>query len=140
MGQEDPLEKPQAPAFLDFPGGSAGKESAHNVGDMGLIPELGRSPGEGNGYPLPYSGLENSTDSIVHEVTNSGTRLSNFYLTQPDLSFRWIILATLWTMETRRTTGGYQDQHRTNLATNPLILAAEAVLEESMQQKIGLVK
>ena len=100
MGQEDPLEKQQAPAFLDFPGGSAGKESAHNVGDMGLIPELGRSPVEGNGYPLQYSGLENSTDSIVHEVTNSGTRLSNFDLTQPDLCFRWIILATLWT-ETR---------------------------------------
>ena len=39
-----------------FPGGSAGKESACNVGDLGLIPGLGRSPGEGNGYPLQYSG------------------------------------------------------------------------------------
>ena len=43
-----------------FPHGSAGKESAYSVGDLGLIPELGRSPGEGNGYPLQYSGLENS--------------------------------------------------------------------------------
>ena len=79
-------------------------------------------------------------DSIVHGVAKSGTRLSTFHLTQPDVCFRWIILATLWPMETRRTTGGHQDQHRINLATNPLILAVEAVLEESTQQKIGLVK
>ena len=45
---------------LGFPGGSTGKESACNAGDLGSIPELGRSPGEGNGYPLQYSGLENS--------------------------------------------------------------------------------
>ena len=54
----DPLEKGKAPAFLSFPGGSAGKESACNVGDLGSIPGLGRSPGEGKGYPLQYSGLE----------------------------------------------------------------------------------
>ena len=48
--------------FLGFPGGSAGKESACNVGDLGSIPGLGRSPGEGKGYPLQYSGLENSMD------------------------------------------------------------------------------
>ena len=45
-----------------FPGGSAGKESAGNVGDLGSIPGLGSSPGEGNGNPLQYSGLENSMD------------------------------------------------------------------------------
>ena len=44
---------------MDFPGGSDDKESACNVGDLGSIPELGRSAGEGNGYPLQYSGLEN---------------------------------------------------------------------------------
>ena len=54
-----------------FPGGSDGKESACNVGDPGSIPGLGRLPGEGNGYPLQYSGLENSMDrgnwqAIVH--------------------------------------------------------------------------
>jgi len=47
---------------LDFPGGSGGKESTSNVGDLGSIPGLGRSPGKGNGYPLQYSGLENSMD------------------------------------------------------------------------------
>ena len=47
---------------------------------MGLIPGLGRSPGERKGYPLQYSGLENSTDSIVHGVANSQTRLSDFHL------------------------------------------------------------
>ena len=50
------------PVFLGFPGGSAGKESACNAGDLGLIPVLGRSPGEGKGYPLQYSGLENPMD------------------------------------------------------------------------------
>ena len=55
----------------DFPCGSAGKESACNVGDLRLIPGLGRSPGEGKGYPLQYSGLENSMDSVVHGVAKS---------------------------------------------------------------------
>ena len=58
---------------MGFAGGSDSKESAHNAGDLGLIPELGRTPGEGNGYPLQYSCLENSKDrgawkTIVHEV------------------------------------------------------------------------
>ena len=51
-----------------FPGGSAGKESACNTGDLGSISGLGRFPGEGKGYPLQYSGLENSMDCIVHWV------------------------------------------------------------------------
>ena len=61
-----------APILLvGFPGGSAGKESASTAGDLGLIPGLGRSPGEGEGYPLQYSGLENSMDCIVHGVAES---------------------------------------------------------------------
>ena len=44
---------------LDFSGGSDGKASVYNTGDLGLSPGLGRSPGEGKGYPLQYSGLEN---------------------------------------------------------------------------------
>ena len=59
--------------ILGFPGGSAIKESAWNMGDLGSIPGLGKSPGEGNGYPLQYSGLENSMDCIVYGVTNSQT-------------------------------------------------------------------
>ena len=51
---------------MGFPGSSAGKESTCNAGDPGLIHELGRSPGEENGYPLQYSSLENSMDYIVH--------------------------------------------------------------------------
>ena len=64
---------------MGFPGGSADKESACNVGDLGLIPGLGRSPGEGNGYPLQYSGLENSMDCIVHGATKSQTGLNDFH-------------------------------------------------------------
>ena len=56
-----------------FPDGSAGKEFACNVGDLGLIPGLGRFPGEGDGYPLQYSGLVNSMDCVDHGVTKSWT-------------------------------------------------------------------
>ena len=75
LGWEDPLEKGQVPTpvFLGFPGGSAGKESACNVGELGSIPGLGRSPGKGKGYPFQYSGLENSVDCIVHGVMKSLT-------------------------------------------------------------------
>ena len=60
-----------------FPDGSAGKASACNAGDLGSIPGLGRSPGEGNGYQ--YSSLENSMDCIVHGVTKCLARLSDFH-------------------------------------------------------------
>ena len=56
-----------------FPCGSVGKESFCNAGDLDLIPQLGRSAGEGKGYPLRYSGLENSMDYIVHGVAKSWT-------------------------------------------------------------------
>ena len=59
------------PVLLGFPGGSDSKESACNAGDLDSIPGLGRSPGEGNGSPLQYSGLGNSMDCIVHRVMKS---------------------------------------------------------------------
>ena len=59
--------------IFGFPYGSAGIESTCNAGDLGSIPGLGRSPGEGEGYPLQYSGLENSMDYIVHGVAKSWT-------------------------------------------------------------------
>ena len=58
---------------LGFPGGSGDKESSFSAGGLGLIPGLGRSPGEGKGYPLQYSGLDDSMDCIVHGVTKSRT-------------------------------------------------------------------
>ena len=64
-----------------FPCGSAGKESACNAGDLGLIPGLGRSPGEGKGYQLHSYGLKNSTDSKVYGVTKSWTWVSDFHFT-----------------------------------------------------------
>ena len=66
------------PQEVGFPDSSVGKESACNVGDLGSIPGLGRSPGEGKGYPLQLSGLEHSMDYIVHGVTKSQTQLSDF--------------------------------------------------------------
>ena len=59
--------------YVGFPGGSDSKESTCNAGDSGLIPGLGRSPGEEKSYPLQYSGLENSMDCIVHGVAESDT-------------------------------------------------------------------
>ena len=59
------------PVFLGFSGDSSGKKSTFNVGDLGSIPGLGRSPREGKGYPLQYSGLENSMDCIIHGVTKT---------------------------------------------------------------------
>ena len=56
-----------------FPCGTAGKESSCNAGDLDSNPGLGRFPGEGQGYPLQYSGLKNSMDCIVHGVTKSQT-------------------------------------------------------------------
>ena len=64
---------------MGFLSGSAGKESTCNAGDLGSTPGLGRSPGEGKGYPLWYSGLENSMDYTVLGVTESRTRLSDFH-------------------------------------------------------------
>ena len=67
---------------MGFPGGSAGRESACNVGDLGSTPGLGRSPGEGKGYPLQYSGLENSMDYIVYGVTKSRKQLNDSHFSQ----------------------------------------------------------
>ena len=68
---------------INLPKETNGKASAYNVGDLGSIPGLGRSPGEGNGNPLQYSCLENPMEGgpgrlLVHGVAKSQTRLSNF--------------------------------------------------------------
>ena len=78
-----------------FSGGSDSKESACNAGDLGSIPGLGRSPGEGNGYPFQYSCLENSMDrgvqqATVHGVTKSQTQLSDYH-------FHFSLGVILWT-------------------------------------------
>ena len=80
---EDPLEQGKAThsSILGLPCGSAGKESAFIAGDLGSIPGLGRCPGEGKGYPLQYSGLDNSMDCIVHGVAKSWTRLNDLHFT-----------------------------------------------------------
>ena len=66
---------------LGFPHSSVGKEYTCNAGDPSSIPGSGRSPGEGKGYPLQYSGMENYMNCIVHGVTKSWARLSDFHFT-----------------------------------------------------------
>ena len=71
---------------MDFPGGSDSKASAYSAGELGSIPEVRRSPGEGNGNPLQYSCLENPMDggsweAVVHGVAESWTRLTDFTFT-----------------------------------------------------------
>ena len=97
LGQEDPLEKGQAThsSILGFRCGSVGKESTCSVGGLGLISALERSPGEGEGYPLQYSGLENSMNCIVRGVAKSQTQLSDFHSQQQNvLIFKNKILTT----------------------------------------------
>ena len=81
LGREYLLEKDRLPTsvFMGFPCGSAGKEPICNVGDLDSIPRLGRSLGEGKGYLLQCSVLENSMDCIVHGATKSRTWLSDFH-------------------------------------------------------------
>ena len=82
LGWEGPQEK-EMMTKVGFPGGSDGKESDSNAEDLGSIPGLGRSPGEGNGNPLPYSCLENPTTEeparlhTVHGIAKSRTQLSD---------------------------------------------------------------
>ena len=66
--------------LLGFPCGSADKESACSVGDLGSIPGLGRSPGEGKGYPLQYSGLENSMDYELYTTERLSLYFTSFLL------------------------------------------------------------
>ena len=74
MGQSDLIRDLQdhVRASRGFPGGSDDKESTYSAGDLGLIPVLGRSPGEGNGNPLQYSCLENSMDRGAWRATVHG--------------------------------------------------------------------
>ena len=84
-----------------FPGGSDNKESTCNAGDLSLIPGSGRSPGEGNGYPLQYSCLENSIDreawwATFHEVAKSRIELSIHFLFSV-WSIIYILSKSTWT-------------------------------------------
>ena len=92
-----------------FPGGSAGKESTCNAGDLGFIPGWGRFPREGKGYPFQYSGLENSMDCIVHGVANSRTRLSDFHF---DLQERELSNTVTETMSGRSQNHFVKRSHR----------------------------
>ena len=92
MGQNHPL---LSFIFLGFPCGSAGKESTCNVGILGLIPGLGRYPGERKGYLFQYSGLENSMDCIVQGVAKNRTWLSNFHFHFHTLTISKIIYPVL---------------------------------------------
>ena len=89
-GSSQPRDQTQV-SCIGFPCGSAGKESACSAGDLGLVPGLGRSPGEGKGYPLQYSGLENSMDCTVYEVAKSRTWLSDFHFSLSLPHCRWIL-------------------------------------------------
>ena len=94
LGREDPLEKGQATrsSVLGLPCGSAGKEPTCNGGGLGSIPGFRRSPGEGKGYTVQNSSLDNSMDCTVHEVAKSWTRLSDFKFTSLHFHFTKAII------------------------------------------------
>ena len=93
---------------MTSPGGSAGNESACNVGDLGLLPGLGRSPGEGNGYPFQYSGIENSMDCIVHGVAKSRTLLSDFHILEWLVSHPGLCFPAFWTLQCTHSVAFFQ--------------------------------
>ena len=80
-----------------FPGGSTGKESTCNAGDLGSISGLGRSPGEEKSCPLQYSGQENSVDCIVHGVAKQPTKLSYFHISLVKSLLTVYLGGSLWT-------------------------------------------
>jgi len=104
------------PVFLGFPGGSAGKESACNAGDLSLIPGLGRSPGEGKGYPLQYSGLENSMDysmvsqQVRHDLTTWASLVAQMVKNQLAIQETWVRFL------------GWEDSMEEGMATHSSVL------------------
>ena len=80
---------------MGFPCGLAGEESTCSAEDLGSIPRLGRSPGEGKGYPLQYSDLENSMDCIIHGVAKNWTQLSDFHFAHSHNIFTECLLGAL---------------------------------------------
>ena len=123
---------------MGFPGASHGKESACNAGDPSLIPGLGRSAGEGKGYPPQYPGLENSRDCIVHGLAESDTteRLS---LSWASLVAQMVKhLPTTW--ETWVRSLGWEDPLEKEMATHSSIHAWKIPLakEPSELQSMGL--
>ena len=111
-------------SFQGFPGGSACKESACNVGDLSSIAGLGRYTREGKGYPLQYSGLENSKDCIVCEVTKSWTQLSYFHFHCIRASLVAQFVKNMLTIqETQVRFLGQEDPLEKEMATHSSILA-----------------
>ena len=104
------------PVFLGFPGGSAGKESACNAGDLSLIPGLGRSTGEGKGYPLQYSGLENSMDysmvsqQVRHDLTTWASLVAQMVKNQLAIQETWVRFL------------GWEDSMEEGMATHSSVL------------------
>ena len=123
---EDPLERDSlpTPVFLGFLGGSDGKESACNVGDLGLIPGMGRSPGEGTGYLIQCTGLENSMGCTVYGVTKSQTQLSDFH-------FSLLKVHGLFSIKSRYHT---QWETRRELSTIPSTLTTQGDLHPAVQR------
>ena len=109
--------------ILGFPGGLAGKESACNAGDLGLIPWLERSPREGKGYPLQYSGLEHSMDFAVHGVAKSQTQLNYFHLILRASLVAQTVKNPPVILETWVLTLGWEDPLEAGMATHSTILA-----------------
>ena len=101
-------------SFVGFRCGSAGKESTCNVGDLGSIPGLGRSPGEGKGYPLQYSGLENSMDSPWGCKELDTTEQLSFFVSfeEEDSPYKIIFSQYMWpyTLTNMRKMRGWVDR------------------------------
>ena len=132
-----------------LPGGPASNESTCNVGDLALIPGLGRPPGEGNGYPLQYPGLENSMDCIGHGVAKSWIRQRlSFHFTNK-LIYKietnlWISKTSLWLPVEKcwwRDTLGAWDKHTWLLCLtlcNSVDYTVHGILQARIREWVGV--
>ena len=127
--------------YWGFPGSSAGKESASCAGDPGSIPGLGRYPGEGKGYPLQYSGLENSKDCIVHGSQRVGHERLSLSLSPYRASLVALTVKNLpimWQIEVRSL--GREDPLEKEMAIHSSIFAWKISWTEELRglQSMGL--
>ena len=121
---------------MDFTCGSVGKESTCSARDLGSNPGLGRSSGEGKGYPLQYSGLENSKEFIVQWVAKSQTRLSNFHFHVYIYIYIYIYIYTH--THTHTDTGNCKNSSGRKLAQFPPMVPFNTTIVQYQKQKPGV--
>ena len=139
---EKPFFKKKTTTDLGFPGGSVGKEPACQAGDPGSIPGWERSPGEGHGNTLQYSGLENSMDSrawrgTVPGVTNSWTRLSDYHFLLFTIATWWVKMNAIESV--RYNNGNFFKKGKKQISEGKMTVETQLLLWKRVVGRIPLL-